>query len=408
MKKNTLICLLDKQYPPDHSFITGMLAQALPRNGGVRVELLVMAPEDRPRPPARYHQSVCLPMVPDFSRGGRSRLRAILAALRLTYVLIAKARRRGERVVLFVRNHPVLMLVAASLRHRVDGFIFQSSYPLELQHKNPAWRFVHRGFLRIGGCQVDGVLAVSPLGLRRAQALCSREAAGLVIPLLSDLPRGLAADVEIWGGGKHSIRFIYIGTHVASRQLNVVLEGLVAALNTGVDAAFVFLGGKPREFSDLRQSPGVSSWENAGRIRFLEAVPRRQIPEVLFGADVGLCLVPETSTNREASPTKLAEYMGAGLAVLASRGVDLQEAFIRESNAGIVIPFDASSIADGIRKMVSDPVFLSSCKANAETFANAKLNYSYYVAALKTVLGGFTDQSTSGQNTPKSPPHINS
>ena len=174
MGKITLISLLDKQYPPDHSFVTGMLAQALPEAGGVRVQLVVMAPTGGgSKSPVRYYRAACLPMVPDFSHGGRSRLCAVVSARRLTAVLIDKARRRGEQVVLLVRNHPALMLVAASLRHRVDGFLFQSSYPLDAHHKSFFKRIAHRGLIRVASRGVTGVLAVSPLGLERARALCS-------------------------------------------------------------------------------------------------------------------------------------------------------------------------------------------------------------------------------------------
>jgi len=364
-----------------------MLAQALPRDGDVRVQLLVMAPEGSPLGPQRYHRAACLPMIPDFSRQGNSRVRAMLTARRLASTLIDKARRRGERVVLFVRNHPALLLVAASLRGRADGLVFQSSFPLERQG-NRARRGLHQAALRLGGRRVDGVLAVSPLGLERARSLCSDYAPGLVVPLLSDLPRASAAEDAIWGGDKGSVRFIYVGTHGAQRRLDVVLAGAVGALNAGANAAFVFVGGKPEEIAALRTSSGVQRWEGESRIRFIEALPRPTLPGLLGGADVGLSLVPATRINREMSPTKLAEYMGAGLAVVASRGVDLQETFMRDSAAGLLVPFDAQSIADGIGQMCADQSFLNDCKSYAENFAETRLIYSRYVSEFTAIIFG--------------------
>lgn len=92
--KTTLICLLDKPYPPDHSFVTGMLAEALPRDGDVRVELLVAEPPDGPVSPVRYHRAACLPMVPDFTKRGGSRLRAMVRARELTKTLALTLRWR--------------------------------------------------------------------------------------------------------------------------------------------------------------------------------------------------------------------------------------------------------------------------------------------------------------------------
>lgn len=388
MNKSTLICLLDKPYPPDHSFVTGMLAQALPNGGDVRVRLLVMAPDSGPLAPARYHRAVCLPMIPDFSRRGDSRLRAMLAARRLASALIDKARRRGERAVLFVRNHPALLLVAASLRHAVDGLVFQSSYPLELQDKGRVGRFAYRSVLRIGGHFVDGVIAVSPLGLQRAQALCSRQAKGLVVPLLSDLPRAIVPGDNIWGGGGTTVRCIYTGTHAARRRLDVVLEGAVAVLDSGADVAFAFVGGSPEQIDALRHVSGVRRLEDAGFIRFVETVPRPTLPRLLMSADFGLSLVPETPLNREMSPTKLSEYLGAGLAVLASRGVDLQETFVQESEAGILVPFDRDAIADGIRRLAMDREYLETCKINAERYAGRYLDYAHYAMPMSAIIKG--------------------
>lgn len=355
-----------------------MLAEAVPHYGGVRVQLLVMSAEGSPFPPLRYHRAACLPMVPDFSRRGGSRVRALLRARQLARALIEKARSRGERVVLLVRNHPVLLLVAGSLRGRVDGLIFQSSFPLERQG-TIVRRIFHQAILRVGGRRVDGLLAVSPLGLKRVQKLSSYKASGLVVPLLSDLPSASAAEHAVWAGGKDTVRFIYVGSHSALRRLDVVLQGVVGALNAGVDAAFVFIGGKPAEIARLEIASSIRFWESEGRIRFIGVMPRPRLPEFLAAADVGLSLVPETITNKEASPTKLAEYIGAGLAVIASRGVDLQEVFMLDSKAGILVPFNAEAIADGIREVCASQRFLNNCKLCAERFYKTHLSYAKYV-----------------------------
>jgi glycosyltransferase involved in cell wall biosynthesis len=302
----------------------------------------------------------------------------MLIARRLACTLIDKARRRGECVVLFVRNHPLLLLVAASLRRRVNGLVFQNSFPLEKQG-NIARRQLHQVMLRVGGRCVDGLLAVSPLGLQRAQRLCPNDARGLVIPLLSDLPRASAAESAAWGGDKYSVRFVYVGSHSAQRRLVVVLEGVVAALDSGVNAAFVFIGGQSAEIAALRTESSFQFWESKGRIRFTGVLPRPRVPDFLAAADVGLSLVPESNTNKEMSPTKLAEYMGAGLAVVASRGVDLQETFMQDSRAGVLVTFETWAIADGIRKMCANQSFLNDCKLCAERFAKTHLNYMRYV-----------------------------
>ncbi|WP_163560400.1 glycosyltransferase [Halomonas sp. NO4] len=310
----------------------------------------------------------------------------MIAVRKVAGILIDKAHRRGEKAIIFVRNHPALLLVGASLRHRADGFIFQSSFPLELQEKNYLERFAYRTVIRVGSFSVDGVLAVSPLGLQRAKKLCSRKASGLVVPLLTDLPAASTIEEDVWGGVTESIRFIYIGTHAPRRNLDVVMEGSVSALDSGVDAVFLFVGGKPQEINALRTISGVKEWENKGRIRFACSVPRRKLPSFLQGADVGLSLIPALPQYREASPTKLAEYMGMGLAVLASRGIELQESFVNDSSAGLLVTFDKASIAEGVTLMAKNPEYLEACKANSLLFAMERLNYSSYVEQFKRML----------------------
>lgn len=48
-------------------------------------------------------------------------------------------------------------------------------------------------------------------------------------------------------------------------------------------------------------------------------------------SDVGMSFIPPDEHYIEASPTELAEYMGVGLAVVASYGIDLQEEFVQNS-----------------------------------------------------------------------------
>jgi glycosyltransferase involved in cell wall biosynthesis len=278
------------------------------------------------------------------------------------------------------------MLVAASLRHRVDGFLFQSSYPLDAHHKSFFKRIAHRGLIRVASRGVTGVLAVSPLGLERARALCSPRAHGLVVPLLSDLPQSPNANEALWGGTIESVRFIYAGTHAPRRRLDIVLEGVVAALEEGIDAAFLFVGGKEQEVELLREACEIQAWERSGRIRFLNAVPRPELPSLLSGADVGMSLVPRTDVNREMSPTKLAEYLGAGLAVLASHGVDVQEFIVNQSDAGILVNFNVDDIHNGISFISARPDWVLEAKVRGEQFAKKHLRYSAYVPALMSIV----------------------
>jgi glycosyltransferase involved in cell wall biosynthesis len=62
-----------------------------------------------------------------------------------------------------------------------------------------------------------------------------------------------------------------------------------------------------------------------------------EINAFLNAADFGIILRDDVATNRVASPTKLGEYLLAGLPVLASDHIGDYSAFIRENGLGVVV-----------------------------------------------------------------------
>ncbi|MCG5525276.1 glycosyltransferase [Ectothiorhodospira haloalkaliphila] len=262
--------------------------------------------------------------------------------------------------------------------------VYQSSFPHE---STGHWlrRWLYQTLLRMGGRRVNAVLAVSPLGLSRASRFFGHASERTVIPLLADLPPSRQGEPDMTSSQK-LLRFVYVGTHRARRQLDVVLEGVVRALDDGASAEFMFVGGLTTEIGELRKVGGVDRWERIGRIKFIKEIPRPQIPSVLTVADVGLSLVPATEINREMSPTKLAEYMGAGLAVLASDGVDLQKEIVRKSGAGVLVEFEAKEIGDAITSLVQCPDRIVEFKQHALEYSEKHLRYENYVPAFKQAL----------------------
>lgn len=387
-EKTTLICLLDKEYPPDHSFVTGMLADVLPREGGIRVQLLVGTPKKGPLKPVRYHHTECMPVLPGLPRKGFQRVRAAVSAYKHTRKLIDQAHQRGEKAVLFVRNDPLMLMVASLLRSKTGRLLFQSSFPFEEVHDSSMKRKIHRTFYKIAGRNVDGLLAVSPLGLERVKKLLPKVGDGLSIPLLADLQKSATNPVESKNDIHEPIRFIYVGTHRTRRRLDVVLRGITASLDDGVNAQFVFVGGKPEEIQELRKVPGVYRWEKKGRIEFLGPVPRPELMELLKEYDVGVSIIPGLNIYKEASPTKTVEYMGAGLAVLASCEVSLQEEFVRRSGAGQLVHFDPESIRIGINNLAGSPEKLLTLKKQAQKFARDELQYGNYLKSFCDLIIG--------------------
>lgn len=382
---HTIICLLDKEYPPEHSFVDGMLASELAKVPSVHV-ILVVSRGKTERRVRRYGKAVCLPIL--YPRRRLGRILNFLIGWDMLRYLVKRQQLRRRRVSLFVRNDPILLLAAAFVRKRVNRLVFQSSFPHEELSSIWIKGAIAKMLYRMSSRAVDAVTAVSPLGLQRVRRLFPGVKDGCYIPLLADLQCvGPATRNGHDRNGVDRPVFVYIGTHNARRELDVVLKGVVRAIQRGAKGTFRFIGGSNREIAQLAAVPGVASLMRAGRIQFCSKVPRSRIPHLLAEADVGLSIIPPKPAYRELSPTKLAEYMGCGLAVLASRGIPLQEQFVEESGGGVLVDWDLEAIAEAIVQVSSKPDWIRDMQRRAKAYAEQHLRYSSYLAKFLYLFG---------------------
>ena len=383
-QKTVVIALVDKAWPPRHSFVDGMLAGEAAREADIRLRLCVSFARADDIQPRRYKSATCLPGL--YPRRGSGRTRNLLAALKLLRYQIRREQGRGNRIVLFVRNDPIYLLAASLLRAQVDRLVFQSSFPHEEYSGHAIKRGVARLLYRLAGRGVDVVTGVSPEGVARAQRLCPAAEAGSHIPLLADLPapdQGLSRDINPDSGPV----FVYIGTHGPGREMETVLGSIVGAVAQGAVGRFRFIGASEEDEIRLRKVGGIENLIERGIVRFERPVPRHDIPRILADCDIGLSLIPPKPVYYESSPTKLAEYMGADLVVMASRGIPMQERFVMESNGGLLVDWDVVAIAEGILTLCADPAAINTYRQNAATYAGRSLQYRVYLPQFRQLLG---------------------
>jgi glycosyltransferase involved in cell wall biosynthesis len=70
---------------------------------------------------------------------------------------------------------------------------------------------------------------------------------------------------------------------------------------------------------------------------FVGRVPADRVGDYLYASDVGLSFVKATFATKSRSPTKIPEYLAAGLPVLANEGVGDVNALLEKHRAGILI-----------------------------------------------------------------------
>lgn len=141
-----------------------------------------------------------------------------------------------------------------------------------------------------------------------------------------------------WESGKKIC--LYAGT--ISRLKGA--DYLVAAARLLPEVEFDLLGPVASEFSDL-------SWP--ANVKLLGKKDQQELPLILQAADV--LLLPHPRNEYSQSPMKLFEYLASGVPMVASRLPSLTE-ILNYRNAVLVEPEDGVALADGIRRVLVDPV----------------------------------------------------
>lgn len=360
-----------------------MLAGVVANEADLQVRLMVSQSLGTTVRPRRYKSALCLPVL--YPRRGIKRLLNLWVSWKLLRYQIMRCNARGHKIVLFVRNDPVCLLVCSILRSKIFRLVFQSSFPHEEYSGNFIKRYFAKKIYRAAGFGIDAVTGVSPAGTERIRRLLRRRLPGCHIPLLADLPFKSRTD-QTFNSLAVPPTFVYIGSHATERELDTVFSGIHLAIQHGVKAKFLFVGASVEEKISLLQDLRVKELIDWKVLHIEGFVTRDKIPDILAASDVGLSLIAIKPVYIESSPTKLAEYMGAGLAVIATSGIPLQEMFIEKSNGGILVEWNAESIAGGIERLVSTRGLIARLSNNAKHYADQELKYSKYLCEFRRLL----------------------
>lgn len=147
------------------------------------------------------------------------------------------------------------------------------------------------------------------------------------------------------------------------RERCVVYVGEISRLRGGVEmvraigalqgAVRLLLVG-PFEDEDLKQEVcKLPGWKY---VDYLGPRHRSDLPEILGSGRGGLLLMLPAENHYDAMPTKVFEYMAAGLPVIVSDAVPLSAEIVQRHQCGIVVnPRSEDAVATAIRVLVDDP-----------------------------------------------------
>ncbi|HYJ74918.1 MAG TPA: glycosyltransferase [Kineosporiaceae bacterium] len=186
-------------------------------------------------------------------------------------------------------------------------------------------------------------------------------------------------------------RALYIGDVRRSRGLFVMLAAIEAAPGWELDVVGPVAPADQAELGTwVATSPAVA------RVRFHGRRPPEQAWALARGAWVGLSLLDDTPAFRDAVPSKLYEYLAAGLAV-ATTPLPRAAAIVTESAAGVVVP-DADALSATLRGWAEQPASLLPLRAAAVTWSEAALagpsGYDVLAQRLRALAGAAPQRST--------------
>lgn len=145
-------------------------------------------------------------------------------------------------------------------------------------------------------------------------------------------------------------RLVYTGDLSQERKLSFMID-VVRRLRTRVPRAHLVLAGRP-----LRGcGPVVEAAVAEGLVDHLGLVPPTEVPAVLAGAQVGVVFLEPLPNYLTSLPTKLFEYMAAGVPFCASDFPAWQQMFARYDAGRFADTESVEAAAGVLAQMLEDP-----------------------------------------------------
>jgi len=204
----------------------------------------------------------------------------------------------------------------------------------------------------------------------RLQGLTNERAVVEVIPCCADLQR-FRPDPEARGAAR-----VRMGS---GDRLVLAYSGSLGSYYCDEEMAVLFAAVRRRRPAQL----AVFTRGDTGKLRaaltregvddgdvWIEALEPAEMPAALAGADAAVSLIQPWFSKIASSPTKVAEFLGVGLPVVANRGVGDMEALIASSpamiDAGGMSREDLEQAAASLVERVADPQLSQEARRLAE------------------------------------------
>lgn len=184
------------------------------------------------------------------------------------------------------------------------------------------------------------------------------------------------AEVALNDVNDRPARAVYIGGMSAERGATVMIDALGDGQMPDDWRMNLAGSGAAGLMEALAQRPG---WE---RVDFLGQIPPDEARDLILGSRVGLVLFQDNPAHRDSLPTKMFEYLAAGVPVIAS-DFPLWRTIVATHQCGQLVRQDsAGEVAKALARYASDAELLSTHSRNARELAVSTLNWAPEAARL--------------------------
>ncbi|MDQ2915426.1 MAG: glycosyltransferase family 4 protein [Chloroflexota bacterium] len=272
---------------------------------------------------------------------------------RVTRTAWAVYRSSADRQIKLCHFHdPELIPVGLLLKLRGKRVVYDVHEDLPTQILNKDWvpSFVRRPVAALvaaaeflAGHLVDAVVAATPTIAARFPS--TKTVTVCNYPILDEVA---ASGDAVPYANRRSI-VAYIGGISEDRGIRQMV--LAIGKVSGISPELVLAGRFHPEGleSELARSPG---WDRVRKVGWLDRI---EVAELLARARIGLVTLLPLPNYVEAYPTKLFEYMSAGLPVIASDFPVWRE-IVTSAGCGLLVdPQDPDAIARAIQRLLDDP-----------------------------------------------------
>lgn len=160
---------------------------------------------------------------------------------------------------------------------------------------------------------------------------------------------------------EHCLTILYSGNMGISHDIDSMLDAALL-LKDDADIKFLFIG----EGAKWQTAKDFARMHSLDNVQVLPFQPEEKLPYTMALADISLVALDKGAEGLMV-PSKLYYYMAAGSAVIGiCQGENDLEASINLANCGVITePGCPQNIAEAIRKIKSDPIYLTQLKINA-------------------------------------------